>query len=44
MTKPAYDQSFWEGLWSKTLREHADKVAQRQACAMREVTLSGGGA
>ncbi len=24
-----YDQSFWEQLWSKTLREHAGKVAQR---------------
>ena len=29
MTKPTYDQSFWEQLWSKTLRENADKVAQR---------------
>jgi 2-polyprenyl-3-methyl-5-hydroxy-6-metoxy-1,4-benzoquinol methylase len=29
MTKPAYDQTFWEQLWSKTLREQADKVAQR---------------
>src|SRR4029077_9844994 len=29
VTKPTYDQSFWEQLWSKTLREHADKVAQR---------------
>lgn len=29
MTKPTYDQSFWEQLWSKTLEEHADKVAQR---------------
>jgi SAM-dependent methyltransferase len=29
VTKPTYDQSFWEHLWSKTLREHADKVAQR---------------
>ena len=29
MTKPTYDQSFWEQRWSKTLREHADKVAQR---------------
>jgi SAM-dependent methyltransferase len=29
MTKPTYDQSFWEQLWSKTLREHAEKVAQR---------------
>lgn len=29
MTKPSYDQSFWEQLWSKTLREHPDKVAER---------------
>lgn len=29
MSTPTYDQSFWEQLWSKTLREHADKVAQR---------------
>lgn len=26
---PTYDQSFWEQLWSKTLREHADKVSHR---------------
>jgi SAM-dependent methyltransferase len=25
----AYDQSFWEELWSKTLRDHPDQVAQR---------------
>jgi 2-polyprenyl-3-methyl-5-hydroxy-6-metoxy-1,4-benzoquinol methylase len=29
VTEPTYDRSFWEQLWSKTLREHADKVAQR---------------
>jgi 2-polyprenyl-3-methyl-5-hydroxy-6-metoxy-1,4-benzoquinol methylase len=29
VAKPNYDQSFWEQLWSKTIREHADKVAQR---------------
>ena len=29
MTKPTYDQAFWEQLWSKTLREHGDKVAHR---------------
>lgn len=29
MTKPTYDQSFWENLWSKTIREHADTVARR---------------
>lgn len=29
MTTPKFDQEFWEQLWSKTLREHADKVARR---------------
>jgi SAM-dependent methyltransferase len=29
VAKPSYDRSFWERLWSTTLREHADKVAQR---------------
>jgi len=29
MTKPKYDQDFWEQLWSKTLREHGEKVGQR---------------
>lgn len=29
MTTPKYDQEFWEQLWSKTLREHGDKVAKR---------------
>ena len=29
MSKPKFDQAFWEELWSKTLREHADQVAQR---------------
>lgn len=29
MTESKYDQNFWEQLWSKTLREHADKVARR---------------
>jgi SAM-dependent methyltransferase len=24
-----FDQEYWEQLWSKTLREHADKVARR---------------
>lgn len=27
--KPLYDHEFWENLWSKTLREHADKVSSR---------------
>jgi 2-polyprenyl-3-methyl-5-hydroxy-6-metoxy-1,4-benzoquinol methylase len=29
MTRPTFDQDFWEQLWSKTLREHGDKVARR---------------
>jgi SAM-dependent methyltransferase len=29
VSKPTYDREFWEQLWSKTLREHADIVAQR---------------
>jgi len=29
MTKPKLDQEFWEQLWSKTIGEHADKVARR---------------
>lgn len=29
MTKPTLDQDFWEQLWSKTLREQPDKVANR---------------
>lgn len=29
MTTPKFDQDFWERLWSKTLHEHADKVARR---------------
>ena len=29
MTQPQFDQDFWEQLWSKTLREHADKLAHR---------------
>lgn len=29
MTEPSFDQDFWEQLWSKTLRDDADKVARR---------------
>lgn len=29
MSKPSYDHDFWENLWSKTLREHGDKVSSR---------------
>lgn len=39
-TRPSYDQAFWEQLWSKTLREHPDKVAQKapSATLLAEVT------
>jgi 2-polyprenyl-3-methyl-5-hydroxy-6-metoxy-1,4-benzoquinol methylase len=29
MSQPRFDQDFWEQLWSKTLREQAEKVARR---------------
>ena len=29
MTTAKFDQDFWQHLWSKTLREHGDKVAHR---------------
>jgi 2-polyprenyl-3-methyl-5-hydroxy-6-metoxy-1,4-benzoquinol methylase len=29
MTKPKFDQDFWEQLWSKTLREQGEKLARR---------------
>jgi 2-polyprenyl-3-methyl-5-hydroxy-6-metoxy-1,4-benzoquinol methylase len=29
MTKPTFDQDFWDQLWSNTLRDHADRVARR---------------
>ena len=29
MNKPTFDNDYWDQLWSKTLREHADKVALR---------------
>ena len=31
MTKPEFDQDFWEQLWSKALREHGEKVARHVA-------------
>jgi 2-polyprenyl-3-methyl-5-hydroxy-6-metoxy-1,4-benzoquinol methylase len=31
MTKPRFDQDYWEQLWSKTLNEQRDKVASRPA-------------
>ncbi len=33
MSEPTYDQDFWESLWSKTLRDHPDKVASRRPSA-----------
>src|SRR5688572_14796494 len=33
MSKPKFDQEFWEQLWAKTLREHGDKVARRPPSA-----------
>jgi SAM-dependent methyltransferase len=41
MTKPKFDQEFWEQLWSKTLREHPDKVAQRPPNAHLVAELAG---
>lgn len=29
MREPTYDHDFWEDLWTRTLRDHADKVAGR---------------
>jgi 2-polyprenyl-3-methyl-5-hydroxy-6-metoxy-1,4-benzoquinol methylase len=33
MTKPRFDQDYWEELWSKTLGEQRDKVVSRPANA-----------
>jgi 2-polyprenyl-3-methyl-5-hydroxy-6-metoxy-1,4-benzoquinol methylase len=33
MTKPKFDQDFWEQLWSKTVREHGEKLARRPPSA-----------
>ena len=40
MTKPKFDQDFWEQLWSKTLREQADKLARRPPNAHLTVELA----
>lgn len=29
MTKPTYDNDYWESLWARTLRDHAETVARR---------------
>jgi 2-polyprenyl-3-methyl-5-hydroxy-6-metoxy-1,4-benzoquinol methylase len=41
MTQPKFDQDFWEQLWSKTLREHADRVASRPPNAHLMAELAG---
>jgi SAM-dependent methyltransferase len=41
MTQPTYDQAFWEQLWTKTLLEHADKVAARAPNAQLVHALAG---
>jgi SAM-dependent methyltransferase len=40
VTTPAYDRDFWEQLWARTLREHADGVTRRppNAHLTREVS------
>ena len=38
MTKPEFDQDFWEQLWSKALREHGEKVARHVATSRRTRT------
>jgi 2-polyprenyl-3-methyl-5-hydroxy-6-metoxy-1,4-benzoquinol methylase len=40
MAKPTYDRDFWEELWSKTLREHGDKVARRAPSAYVTTTFA----
>jgi 2-polyprenyl-3-methyl-5-hydroxy-6-metoxy-1,4-benzoquinol methylase len=40
MTRPKYDQAFWEQLWSKTLGEHGDKVARRPPNAQLMAEIS----
>lgn len=40
MAKPTYDRDFWEELWSKTLREHGDKVARKAPNAYITTTFA----
>jgi len=40
MSKPTFDQEYWEGLWSKTLREKADVVARRPPNAYLKAELA----
>lgn len=41
MTRPKYDQGFWEQLWSQTLRVQADKVARRLPSAYLTALAAG---
>ena len=41
MTKPKFDQDFWEQLWTKTLREQGDKVARRPPNAQLTAAAAG---
>lgn len=41
MSNSKFDQEFWEQLWSKTLREQADKVARRPPNAHLMAELAG---
>lgn len=41
MTSPKFDQEFWQQLWSKTLREHGDKIAKRPPNAHLTAEVAG---
>lgn len=41
MSTPAFDQSFWDDLWSRTLRENADQVSRRPPNAHLVSELAG---
>ncbi len=41
MTTRPFDQDFWEHTWSKTLREHPDRVAGRTPCAHLTALMAG---
>lgn len=41
MTRPKFDRDFWEQLWAKTVREHADKLARRPPSAHLMAEVAG---
>lgn len=41
MTKPKFDQDYWEQLWAKTLRDHGDKIARRPPNAHLTTEIAG---